>query len=150
MKIKSYLIITVVCSLLIISCVVFGVIFSLLDGVKYSSLIGLLGAIIQSLCAIIVLLYAIYHDDLKEEKNHWPKLMIDHICYMGKTNPDTNSVLLCDGEELQTTFECKLQIYNNCNIHNLCIKTNPLLFSIFQAIHNIHQSLKAFLQYQMS
>lgn len=87
MKIKYYLILVQIFAAFITAFLSIGIVLSLIDGTKYSFLVTLLGAMIQGFCAIIVLLYAIYHDDWKDEKEQWPKLTIEPICYKGDNDP---------------------------------------------------------------
>jgi hypothetical protein len=123
MKIKSYLIFVLLCIFLIIGIIILGIVFSLINGIKYSSFVVLLGSIIQGLCAIIVLFYAIYHDDWKDEKKEWPKPVIESNCYMGVNDPNGKSILIHGKDDTNTAiFDCKITIKNNCRISNLHIK----------------------------
>lgn len=122
MKIKLYIIFVQVFVFFIIAFLITGIIFSFIDGAKYSSLVSLFGAMIQGLCAIIVLLYAIYHDDWKIEKAQWPKLTIESVCYKGANDPNNEAISLIKDKDKGAVFDCEIKIHNNCNVHNINLK----------------------------
>lgn len=150
MKIKYYLILVQIFAVFIAAFLSIGIVLSLIDGTKYSSLVTLLGAMIQGFCAIIVLIYAIiYHDDWKYEKEQWPKLTIEPICYKGNNDPTDEAIPLINGNN-GIIYDCKIEIHNDREICNIYLKdkkygilyygiSNKSCFSINHNITNINQ-----------
>lgn len=134
MKIKYYLILVQIFAAFITAFLSIGIVLSLIDGTKYSSLVTLFGAMIQGFCAIIVLLYAIYHDDWKDEKEQWPKLTIEPICYKGDNDPTDEAIPLISGNN-GIIYDCKIEIHNNREICNICLK-NKKFGTLYYGINN--------------